>query len=171
MSRYRRHATESCTENRTRYRLRSIVWPCQDVPCAGAGCGTNLGLAGSGRQVKTLLAKLKSALAAAVNVFRSGEAQKALDTIIALVPKAMPIVRVIASLTPTMADNEILALLDSYNLLPMANAYLALPVADRGPALQHAAATALASVAPGASRSVLNAAVELAVTAMKTETA
>ncbi len=119
--------------------------------------------------MKTLLSKLKSALAAAVNVFRSGEAQRALDKIVALMPEAMPIVRTVAAFTPTLADDNIIALLDHYNLLPMAKAYLALPVADRGPALLHAAASALGQANPDAPRSQLNAAIELAVVAVKAE--
>ncbi len=119
--------------------------------------------------MKTLLAKFRSALTGVVKVFSSGQAEKAFDTVVALVPKAMPIVRVVAMLTPTMADDEIVRLLDQYNLAGWTEAYLKLPVADRGPALQHAAATVLGTMAPGTSRPILNAAVELAVVAMKSE--
>lgn len=119
--------------------------------------------------MKTLLSKFKAALAKVVSVFSSGEGQKAFDTVVALVPKAMPIVRVVAALSPTMADDQIVALLDQVHLEAWTEAYLKLPVSDRGPALQHAAANVLGTMSPGTSRPILNAAVELAVVAMKSE--
>jgi len=108
---------------------------------------------------------LKSALSRIVNLFSSGKAQAALEAVVSLVPKALPVVRFITSITPTRADEEIIALLDRFGLQERAAAYLALPPADRGAALRAVAVSLLAKQAPDQPERILGAAIELAVVA------
>lgn len=102
------------------------------------------------------------------SAFRSDKAKAAFGTVMSLVTQAMPIVEVVASLTPTMADDEILALFKRY-ALPSATArqFLALPQEDRGPALLKVASAALAREVPGTPTHILDSAVQLALVASR----
>ena len=111
--------------------------------------------------MKTLLGKLKSALAAVVKVFSSGEGQKAFDQVAALVVKALPIVELVAAATPTRSDDVIIALFKKYGL-PWLGTYLGMPQDQRGAALLRAASTLLGRVVPGTPTHILDAAVQLA---------
>jgi len=74
---------------------------------------------------------------------------------------ALPVVKLIAELTPTRADNEILELFERF-LIGGARDYLALPMDQRGPALLKVATTVLARQFPGVPVVQIQAAVQLA---------
>src|SRR5690349_14629061 len=105
--------------------------------------------------------KILNALKSVVNFFRSGKATAALNSVASLVPKALPIVQIVALLTPTKADDEVLALFQKFGL-PYVENYLALPQEQRGAALLKAASTKLAEQVPGTPTHILDAAVQLA---------
>lgn len=103
-----------------------------------------------------------------VSFFRSGKAEQALNTAAALVPKAIPIVKEIAAITPNRTDDEIAAAFERY-AVPGAATYLALPRDKRGLALFQLATEALASLVPGTPTRILNTAVQLAYTTAAAE--
>ena len=78
---------------------------------------------------------------------------------------ALPIVKQIAALTPTRSDDEIIALLEKFQL--KVAYWLQLPQAERGPVLLHVATTELQKRYPDAPINQLQSAVQLAVTVMK----
>lgn len=80
--------------------------------------------------------------------------------------QALPIVELVARLTPTRADDEILRLFTLFGL-PAVDSFLALPVEARGRALMHAAATQLARIVPGVPGRVLDLAVQMAVVELR----
>lgn len=92
-------------------------------------------------------------------------AAKTLETTIAtLIPKAEPIIKEIAALTPNRTVQEIEAAYEKY-AVPFAPA---LATASPAAALQQLAATVLGNLhAPGAAVSLLNTVVELALQAVK----
>lgn len=98
--------------------------------------------------------------------FNSGKAEAALNQAAELVPKALPIVQEIASLTPNRTDDEIVAAFQKF-AVPVATQYLATPVAQRGYVLLQLATQVLSTEFPGVATNVLNAAVQLAVTGAK----
>jgi hypothetical protein len=111
--------------------------------------------------MNAILKALRSVGSAFVGFFRSGKAQAAFEQAAALVPKALPIVTLVASLTPTLADDELVALFRRF-ALPYVEQYLALPKEQRGVALLKVASTQLASIAPGTPTRILDTAVQLA---------
>ena len=108
-----------------------------------------------------ILSALKGALSKAAGFFSSGKAQRDFDLVVSLVPKALPYVELVASLTPTLADDQIVALFAKYGL-PFATNYLALPQEQRGAALLRSASTLLAREVPGTPTRILDSAVQLA---------
>jgi hypothetical protein len=109
---------------------------------------------------------LKTIIQKILSFFTSSKAQAALERAAELVPFALPIVKQIAALTPTRADDEIVAAFDKF-AVPGAQQYLATPVAQRGYVLLQLATAALALQFPGLATNVLNTAVQLAVTGVK----
>jgi len=110
--------------------------------------------------------KLKSLLSKLQGFFTSGKAEHAFDTVASLVPKALPIVQAIAAATPNKSVKEIIGLFSQYGV-PLAHELLDTPPAIRGYALLHLATEELAKQVPGTPTNLLNAAVQLAVTAVK----
>ena len=98
--------------------------------------------------------------------FTSDKAQAIAQKIQDYAAAALPVVEFIASITPTRADDEIIALFKRF-ALPKVEAYLALPKADRGAALIAAAQAELQKRFPDAPISQLRAAIELAVSLSK----
>lgn len=94
--------------------------------------------------------------------FSSDKAQAIAQKIQEYAVTALPVVEFIASLTPTRADDEIIALFKRF-ALPKVEAYLALPQEDRGAALMAVAVSELTKRYPEAPVSQLRAAIELAV--------
>lgn len=93
--------------------------------------------------------------------------QKAAEMVQQYVAMAIPIVKTVAALTPTRVDDEIIALFEKYAVGNL-HAYLALPIADRGPALLAAATTELARYVPaGTPTTILQTAVQMAVANLK----
>ncbi len=109
---------------------------------------------------------LKNILKKIVQFFTSGKAEKAFDTAVALVPKAIPIVQSITAMTPNKADDEIAAAFAKY-AVPFNAAWLDAPREQRGYLLLHLATQILAAEAPGVATNILNTAVQLAVTGTK----
>lgn len=109
---------------------------------------------------------LKSIAGRIQKFFLSGKAASAIDVAVALVPRALPIIQVVAALTPTRSDDEIVAAFAKYGV-PLADSWKTLPRSERGYALLHLATEVLSSQSPAVGRSIINAAVQLAVTAQK----
>lgn len=120
-----------------------------------------------------MLNKIKSVIGRSLSAlrlyFQSGAAQRSLDRAVDLVPRALPIVEQLAKLTPTRADDELVAAAKAFGLEARAADYLALPMERRGLALLAIATDALAILAPGAPTSILNTAVQLAYTSWRAE--
>lgn len=94
--------------------------------------------------------------------FTSAQAEKTLKLACAYVERALPIIETIAAITPTRTDDELIALFKRF-ALPGIEAWLTVPVAERGDALREVARTVLArEVELGTPQRVLNAAIELA---------
>ena len=110
---------------------------------------------------------LKSVIQKIVSFFTSGKAEAAFNAAADLVPKALPIIREIAALTPTRKDDEILAAFDKFNVAPDVAQIRATPSAKRGYLLLQLATDVLAAQLPGIATNILNTAVQLAVTGMK----
>lgn len=87
-----------------------------------------------------------------------------------LAKKALPIVTFVAALTPTRADDEIIALFKKYTI-PGVEAWLALPKEQRGRALMQAAASQLKRVAPDEADRVIDLAVQIAVVQLRSQEA
>lgn len=96
----------------------------------------------------------------------SGE--KVAKLIVQMSITALPIVEAIAAITPTQADDEIIALFKKY-ALPGVEKYLAFPPGQRGIALSDAAVSELAKDFPGTPTYLLKLAVEQAVAKYKLE--
>jgi hypothetical protein len=79
-----------------------------------------------------------------------------------LVPVVLPIVKTIAQLTPTRADDEIVALCEKYSL-PVLGFYLATPVEERGGVLLNIAAKIAKKFAPDSADHIIDSAVQFAV--------
>jgi hypothetical protein len=109
---------------------------------------------------------IQSIIQKIVGFFKSGKAEAALNQAAELVPKALPIVEEIATLAPNRTDQEILAVFQKF-AVPGAQQYLATPAAQRGYVLLQLATQVLSQEVPGVATSVLNAAVQLAVTGSK----
>ena len=100
--------------------------------------------------------------------FSSDAAQRVAQKIAEYSKAALPVVEFIASITPTRADDEIIALFKRF-ALPKVEAYLALPQTDRGAALIAAAVAELQKRFPDAPMSQLRAGIELAVSISKAQ--
>ena len=83
---------------------------------------------------------------------------------------ALPIVEMIAAMTPTRVDDELVALFKKY-AVPGVEYYLSLPMEKRGIALSEVAVTELAQKFPGTPTYLLKLAVEQAVAKYKLEAA
>ena len=111
---------------------------------------------------------IKKVLAAVAGYFRSGKAERDLAAVQAMVPGAMPIIEAFAAVTPTRADDEMVALFKKY-ALPGIDHFLDLPVEKRGLALLDGASIVLGRTFPGTATRLLNAAVQLAYTTWRAE--
>lgn len=107
-----------------------------------------------------------------VTSFFNGPGRRVLQEIMQISEAALPVVEVIAALTPTLADDEIIRLWKMY-ALPMAhaNAWLQLPPSDRKGALLEAATQQLAKQYPDIPIHKLQTAIQLAVTKLKADQA
>jgi hypothetical protein len=101
-----------------------------------------------------------------VSWFTSDRAGKALEQAAALVPEALPIVKQITLLTPTRADDEIIAAFEKF-AIPGAQEFLATPIQRRGYVLLQLATAVLAARFPGVATNILNTAIQFAVTGLK----
>ena len=111
---------------------------------------------------------IKAAVSAVWKFFTGEKARAALDKVVALVPQALDIVRIVAALTPQRTDDEIVVACETCSI-PWVDKYLALPVEKRGLVLFDIATQLLARQFPGVATSILNAAVQLAYTAWRAE--
>ncbi len=100
--------------------------------------------------------------------FQSGQAERDLVTARNLAGVALPLVETLASLTPSRSDDEIVALFRQYSL-PYVDRFLSLPADKRGLALLDAASTLLGRQNPGTATRILNAAVQMAYMAFRTQ--
>ena len=100
--------------------------------------------------------------------FRSGKAERDLATARKMMPRAIPIIEAFAAMTPTRADDELVALFKKYGL-PGIDGFLDLPVEKRGLALLDGASVVLGRMFPGTATRLLNASVQLAYTAWRAE--
>lgn len=117
-----------------------------------------------------LLDKLKSFFTKVGNYFTSGKADADLQKVAVYIPYALPVVKEIAALTPTRADDEIVALFERYGL-PEVQKYLALPAEERGGVLARVATKILAKAFPNAPERLLTSAVQLAYVGFRAEAA
>jgi hypothetical protein len=106
---------------------------------------------------------LKNLILKVVSFFSSKKAEAALLQAVELVPKALPIVKEIAKLTPNRTDDEIVAAFEKF-CVPFASTYLATPPSKRGYVLLQLASQVLAARVPGVATNILNTAIQLAVT-------
>jgi len=110
---------------------------------------------------------LKSIAAAIARLFspkNMAAVESAINSAVALVPKAIPIVEQIAAFTPNKTDDEIAAAFRHYGE-EFELAWLSTP--NKGALLLTLATKVLAQQFPGWATNVLNTAVQLAVTATK----
>ena len=101
-----------------------------------------------------------------LDFFRSPRVKNALDRVATLAQTALPIVETIASLTPTRVDDEIIAAYKHFGV-PFVDAELSGDPKRIGTALLNLGTVVLARQAPGTSTSLLQTAVQLAVTVLK----
>jgi len=85
---------------------------------------------------------------------------------VGLAEQALPVVRLIAKLTPTRTDDEILRAAQELGV-PIAKQWLALEPAERGRALLQIASSALKARVPSAAGRVIDLAVQFAVVQMR----
>lgn len=104
-----------------------------------------------------------------IAVFFTGPGARIAETAVRVATVALPIVEAIAKMTPTRTDDEIIALFKSY-VVPNMEIYLALPVADRGPALLAAATTELQRRYPSLPIHQVQLAIQMAYTQFKATT-
>lgn len=109
---------------------------------------------------------VKSFLSRIVGIFKSGKAEKAFNAVADLVPRAQPIVETIAALTPTKADDEIVAAYNRFGV-PLLKQIDTTPAEDRGYLLLGLATQVLSKRYPGVATNILQSAIQLAVTAYK----
>lgn len=111
---------------------------------------------------------IKNFFVALINLFRKPSVQAAFDRAehIAM-DVALPIAKTIAALTPTRADDEIIAAFEHF-AVPLDKALLAVPVDKRGMVLFDLGTNAVLNLLPvGTARSIAGLAVQAAVTALK----
>ncbi len=96
------------------------------------------------------------------NFFNSQKAEDLLKLIKDIAEKALPIVELIAALTPTRIDDELIALFKRFGT-PNLDKYLALPREERGEALMTVAINELQKLYPELPVSNIRAGIELAV--------
>ena len=112
----------------------------------------------------TFLKKIGSVIA---KVFGAGgAAEKVMKRVLEIVPVALPIVEMVAALTPGRTDDELIALFKRHGL-PWIEKWLGLPDDARGMALFEASSQILAKQYPTLPMSTINAAVQIAYTAWK----
>jgi len=99
--------------------------------------------------------------------FRSGKAEAAFNTVADLIPKVLPIVQMIAALTPTKADDEILNAFSEYGIPANLAQIRTTPADQRGYLLLQLATQIASKRFPGIATNILNSAVQLAVTGIK----
>lgn len=102
---------------------------------------------------------------AIIGIFKSDKAKHDFEVVAALVPKVLPIITTIATLTPTRTDDEIVNAFSHFGV-----PFLAVGVTDPGAALLQLATTVVAEkVAPGTAKNIIQSAISLAVTGMKAD--
>ena len=109
---------------------------------------------------------MKRFFASLIRYFRGGQAEKAFN---AAVDKAMPVVRTLVKITPTRADDEILAAYDRYQVRAYVDQIRATPADKRGYLLLQLATDVLAREFPELPTHILDNAVGAAVTQVKAE--
>lgn len=115
-----------------------------------------------------IIGAIKSAVSAVRRFVAGDRAKAAVAQAVAMVKQALPIVEAIALLTPTRADDEIVALFKAYGL-PAVEKWLELPADRRGAALFEAASQLLARQFPGVLMNIINTSVQMAYTAWRAE--
>lgn len=118
--------------------------------------------------MKAILKAAGRVIASLIQIFKSGKAQQAFDRALNLIPQALSIVEIIAKLTPTRSDDELLELFQRFGA-PLIEKYLALPVMLRGDALKRVALTELSRQSPDTPESILSAAIEFAYLGYRSE--
>jgi hypothetical protein len=98
--------------------------------------------------------------------FASDKVQTAITTAATVAEAALPVVAVIAAMTPTKADDQILAAYRNYGI-PVCETLLKTPPEKRGYALLDLATQVLQKQFPKLPVNVIMTAVQLAVTAVK----
>jgi hypothetical protein len=101
--------------------------------------------------------------------FASGRASRHVDNVVSLIPPATRVVKMIAAITPTRSDDEIIKLFETYGL-PKVESWLALPHNKRGPALMEAGLVELQRLVPDLDREILRLALQSAFFILKIET-
>jgi hypothetical protein len=103
---------------------------------------------------------------ARIGSYLSGRAVRDAEAGIELLRFALPIVKHIADITPTRADDEIVRLFEAYGI-PAVDRWLSLPVEHRGRALMHVAAVALKRITPDSVDRIIDFAIQAAVLEVK----
>ncbi len=98
----------------------------------------------------------------------TGRAAQDITAAVELLKDALPIVRTIAALTPTRADDELVKLFEHF-AIPQVEAWLALSANQRGRALLHVASTRLKRITPDSADRIIDLAVQIAVVQMRAE--
>lgn len=110
---------------------------------------------------------IKSLFSKILNFFTGGQAEKAFNAVADLVPKVLPIVQMVAAITPTRADDEIIAAFQTYGVAENVALIRATPTDQRGGLLMQLATTVASRQWPGLATNILQSAIQLAVTGLK----
>jgi hypothetical protein len=109
---------------------------------------------------------LKGLFSALGGFIKGGGAERAFGKVAEIVPRALPIVDAIAALTPTRADDEILAAFQHFGV-PLLLRVEETPAEKRGLLLFDLATGVLGKRYPGTATNLIQSAVQIAVTAHK----
>lgn len=102
-------------------------------------------------------------------LFTGEKARHVFDVIADMVPKVLPIVKTIAALTPTRADDEIIAAFERLGV-PLVQNLASVPADERGYVLLKLATDAAARKYPGTATNILQSAIQIAVSGVKAGT-
>ncbi len=105
-------------------------------------------------------------LFAKIGGYLSGRAAKDAEAGLELLRFALPVVKHIADITPTRADDEIVHLFEVYGI-PAVDRWLAVPVENRGRVLMHVAAIVVKRIAPDSVDRIIDFAIQAAVLEVK----
>jgi hypothetical protein len=98
----------------------------------------------------------------------SGRASRDVAAAVDLTKMALPIIERIAALTPTRSDDEIVRLFRE-TAIPHADAWLALPIEQRGRVLMQVAAVQLKRLTPDPADRIIDLAIQLAFVQFRAE--